>query len=136
VLSQALTGPSTRLAELVDRKVPVENVAALLDHFKDQRKRNGAFFAPPMRGLWVRRLAELIEPRLIALAQAEGRGAPLLPLSFIATQLAEQQLALVANWLSMRVTTSSDVIAAAMIAMTRATIDSLSPPGAPEGATS
>jgi hypothetical protein len=131
VLRQALTGPSTRLAELVDREVPVESVAALLDHFKDQRKRNGAMFAPPMRAVWVRRLAELIEPRLEALARAEQRGPPLLPISFIATQLAEQQLALVANWLSMRVTTPSDVIAVALRAMTRATIDGLAPPVAP-----
>ena len=131
VLKQALTGPSTRLAELVDGKPALEHVTALLDHFKDQRKRNGAMFAPPMRAVWVRRLAELIEPRLEALALAEARPAPLLPLSFIATQLAEQQLALVANWLSMRVTMPSEAVAAAMIAMTRATIDGLSPPGAP-----
>jgi AcrR family transcriptional regulator len=131
VLKQALTGPSTRLAELADRRVAASDVASLLDHFKDQRKRNGVFFAPPIRGLWVRRVAELIEPRLEALARVEGRAAPLLPYGFIATQVGEQQIALVANWLSMRVTTPSDVIAAAMIAMTRATIDGLSPPGEP-----
>jgi AcrR family transcriptional regulator len=127
VLKQALTNPSIRLADIVDRKPALEHVAALLDHFKDQRKRNGSMFAPPMRAVWVRRLAELIEPRLEALASAENRPAPLLPLSFIATQLAEQQLALVANWLSMRVTMPSEAVAAAVIAMTRATVDGLAP---------
>jgi AcrR family transcriptional regulator len=131
VLKQALTGPSTLLADIADRTVAFEDVVTLLDHFKDQRKRNGAFFAPPLRAVWARRIAELIEPRLEAPARAEGRAAPLLPFSFIATQLAEQQLALVGNWLSMRVTTPTEAVAAAMIAMTRATIDGLSPPAAP-----
>ena len=129
VLKQALTGPSLRLAELVDLPITARDLAPQLDHFKDQRKRNKAFFVPPIRGLWVRRLAELIEPRLEALAREPSRAAPLLPWSFVATQLAENQIALVANWLALRLATPSEAVAAAMIAMTRATIDALAPAG-------
>jgi AcrR family transcriptional regulator len=127
VLKQALTWPSSRLAELVDLPLTPQDLAPRLDHFKDQRKRNRAFFEPPLRGLWVRRLAELIEPRLEALARDTSRAPPLLPWGFIATQLAENQLALAANWLASRLATPSVVIAEAMIIMTRATIDGLAP---------
>ncbi len=137
VLKQALTGPSTRLALLVEPRVDAHDLASLLDHFKDQRRRNGAFFVAPMRALWVRRLAELIEPRLAGLVRGQGR-APLLPLDFIATQLAENQLALVSNWLALRTAMPTQAVAAAMIAMTRATIDGLAPPRSdrPRGTTS
>jgi hypothetical protein len=130
LLKQSLTGPSSRLAEIVDQDISPQALAPLLEHFKDQRKRNRAAFAPPIRGLWVRRLAELIEPRLEALTGGEHRPAPLLPLSFIASQVAENQIALVANWLAQRLATPPEAVAAAMIAMTRATIDALAPVGA------
>lgn len=127
MLKQALTFPSTGLAELVDLPVTAAELVPLLDHLKSQRKRNRVFFVPPLRAVWVRRLAELIEPRLEALACNPSRAAPLLPWTFIATQLAENQLALVANWLALRPATSSAAIAEAMITMTRATIDGLAP---------
>jgi AcrR family transcriptional regulator len=129
VLRQALTWPSLRLAELVDQPITPRDLAPQLDHFKDQRRRNKVFFVPPIRTRWVRRLAELIEPRLEALARQPSRPAPLLPWSFIANQLAENQIALVANWLALRLATPSEAVAAAMIAMTRATIDALAPAG-------
>ena len=127
MVKQALTGPSLRLAELVDLPITPRDLAPQLDHFKDQRKRNRVFFEPPLRGLWVRRLAELIEPRLEALAHETSRAPPLMPWGFIAIQLAENQIALVANWLASRPATSPTVVAEAMIAMTRATIDALAP---------
>jgi AcrR family transcriptional regulator len=127
VLKQALTSPSLRLAELVDLPIAPADLVPQLDHFKSQRKRNRVFFVPPLRGLWVRRLAELIEPRLEALAHGQSRPMPLLSWGFIATQLAENQIALVANWLALRPAASSAAIAAAMIAMTRATVDGLAP---------
>lgn len=129
LLKQALTNPSTRLAELVGGDLTPADLAPQLDHFREQRKRNRAFFVSPLRGIWVRRLAELIEPRLEALAREQGR-ASLLPFDFVATQLAENQLALVANWLARRTATPSQAVAEAMIAMTRATIDALAPPRA------
>jgi AcrR family transcriptional regulator len=127
MLKQALTWPSMRLAELVDQPMTPLELSPQLEHFKEQRRRNRVFFVPPIRGLWVRRLAELIEPRLEALARQQSRTAPLLPWSFIANQVAENQIALVANWLASRLATPSEAVAAAMIAMTRATIDALAP---------
>jgi AcrR family transcriptional regulator len=125
MLKQSLTRPSTQLAELVDQPATPEALAPLLRHFWDQRKRNKAFFVAPIRGLWVRRLAEMIEPRLAALAEIEARPAPPLPWSFIAVHVAEVQISLVVNWLALRPTTSPDTISAALIATTRATIDGL-----------
>ena len=129
VLKQAMTRPSLRFAELVDLPLTSADLVPWLEHFKDQRKRNRVFFVPPLRGLWVRRLAELLEPRLEALASRQSRAAPLLPWSFVATLLAENQLALVANWLALRLSTPSEAIAEAMIVMTRATVDALAPAG-------
>ena len=127
LLKQSLTGPSTLLAELAGGPVPRHALAALLDHFRDQRQRNKVFFTAPIRGLWVRRLAEMIEPRLAALAKVQARPAPALPWSFVAVQVAEGQIALVANWLSLRASTPPEVIAQALVVTTRATIDGLAP---------
>lgn len=123
MLKQSLTGPSTQLADLVDRPATPEALAPLLRHFWDQRRRNKAFFVAPIRGLWVRRLAQMIEPRLAALAEIEARPAPPLPWSFIAVHVAEVQIALVANWLTLRPTTKPEVISAALIGATRASIE-------------
>ncbi len=125
LLKQSLTGPSTLLAELAGGPVAPEALAALLGHFRDQRQRNKVFFSAPIRGLWVRRLAEMIESQLVAQARAQARPAPALPWSFVAVQVAEGQIALVANWLSLRSSAPPQVIASALIATTRATIDGL-----------
>jgi len=127
MLKESMTNPSQPLAALVDRSLTPQQLAPLFEHFKDQRKRNRVFFAPPLRGLWVRRLAELIEPRLAGLAQDGGLGPPPLPLSFVATQVADSQIALVANWLSQGAGAPSETVAAAMIAMTRAMVGALAP---------
>ena len=125
LLRHSLAGPSARLADLVDQPVTVEALAPLLSHFWDQRKRNKAFFTPPVRGLWVRRLAEMIEPRLAGLASAQARPAPSLAWSFIALQIAEAQVMLVANWLALRPMTPPAVIAEALIGATRAMTQAL-----------
>lgn len=125
MLGQSLTGPSTQLAALVDKPVALEQVAGLLRHFKEQRQRNRAFLVHPIRGVWVRRLGELIEPRLVTLTRDCRQ--PLLPLSFIAVQVAEAQIALVVNWLALRSTTQPEAIAEALIATTRAIIDAMAP---------
>jgi AcrR family transcriptional regulator len=125
LLRQTLTNPSTRLAMLVDEPVDMDRLIGQLEHFREQRRRNKAFFEPPIRGMWVRRLAELIEPRLEALARARGGAPTLLPSAFVATQVAEAQIALVTNWLSLRPTTSPEVIARAMVSMTQATVEGL-----------
>ena len=127
VLREALTAPSSGLAELVDGEAAPARLALLLDHFKRQRKRNAAFFKEPLRAQWVRRLAELIEPRLEALARGQHRPPSPLGWNFVAAQIAEGQVAFVANWLAMRAATPSETVAAALIATTRATIEALLP---------
>lgn len=128
VLREALTFPSEGLAELVGGDVTPVRLAPLLDHFKAQRKRNAVFFNGPVRAQWVRRLAELIEPRLEAMARGQARPPPPLGLGFAAAQVADSQLSFVANWLAMRASTPSETVAAALIATTRATVDALVPP--------
>ena len=119
ILKECLTFPSTALADLVDRPPTPRQLVPQLEHFKEQRRRNRAFFVPPIRGLWVRRLAEMIEPRLPA------RPAGALPPALVALQLAESQIALVANWLGLSPATPAEAIAAALIATTRATLEGL-----------
>ena len=130
VLREALTGPSSGLAELVDGEAAPARLAPLLDHFKQQRRRNAAFFKAPLRAQWVRRLADLIEPRLKALARRQGRPPSPLGWSFVATQVAESQLSLVANWLTTWAAIPPETVAAALIATTRTMIDGLLPTGA------
>jgi len=125
LLSHSLTMPSMALAMLVDQPANMDSLERQLEHFKEQKRRNRPFFEPPIRSRWVRRLAELIEPRLAA------SGLPLrLPATLAATQVAETQIALVANWLALSPTTPSSAIADALIAATRAMIDGLAAPAA------
>lgn len=133
LLKQSLTGPSTRLANLVDHHETAETLVPLLVHFWDQRRRNKAFFVPPIRGLWARRLAELIEPRLNCIARRERRPDPVLPWNLIATQIADSQIGLVGNWLTSGWSASPDAIAGALIGLTRATVDGLVSPASNPG---
>jgi len=123
LLKNSLAHPSSLLVEMAAGQADATQVTGLLEHFWDQRKRNKAVFTDPIRGLWVRRLAELIEPRLAALS----RPSTPLPWSFIAVQVAECQVALVALWLTQRASTPATIIADALISTTRGVIDGLAP---------
>jgi len=125
ILKQSLTRPSGALAALVGQEVPIASVIAQLEHFYSQRKINRVFFAEPARAIWVRCLADLIEPRLAQLLRASRGTRPILALSLIATQIAETQIALIANWLTSRNTAKADAIADALIATTRANVEAL-----------
>lgn len=124
ILRASLNRPSSILATLVGGDLPMEPVVHWMDHFHEQRRRNHIFFEGSARAIWVKGLAELIEPRLAAVARYT-RANPALPLSLIARQLAETQLALIAGWLNAKPGTRSDVIAEALIASTRATVTAL-----------
>jgi AcrR family transcriptional regulator len=125
ILKQSLTRPSGVLAALVGQDLPVAAVIAQLDHFYSQRKLNRVFFAEPARAIWVRCLAELIEPRLTAVLRAARGARPILPLPLIAAQIAESQIALIANWLMSRNTAKTDAVADALIATTQANVSAL-----------
>jgi AcrR family transcriptional regulator len=124
ILRQSMAHPSTSLAVMVGGDLNVEMVVPVLEHFKDQRKRNRVFFVWPIRPIWVQRLAELIEPRLTQVSRTHG-GRPLIPLSLIALQIAESQIALVANWLMTVSPYRTEAVAESLIAGTRAQVAAL-----------
>jgi AcrR family transcriptional regulator len=125
ILKQSLARPSGALAALVGQDVPIAAVVVQLEHFHSQRKLNRVFFAQPARAIWVRCLADLIEPRLAALLRSSRGGRPVLPLPMIAAQIAESQIALIANWLMSRNTAKAGAVADALIAITNANVGAL-----------
>ena len=68
-----------------------------------------------MRALWVRSLADEIEPKLAARSCKQA----LLPLRLIALHLAEIEIGLVAQWLLARAPVKPERIAEALLATTR-----------------
>jgi AcrR family transcriptional regulator len=129
ILRQSMTNPSMSLAKLVGGNLTVESILPLLEHFKEQRKRNRIFFLWPIRPIWVSRLAELIEPRLATLVRAAG-GRPIVPLPLLALQIAEGQIGLVANWLLGQQAVRNEAVAEALLAATRASVAALLRPRA------
>ena len=114
ILRHSMTNPSTSLAKIVGGDLGADMVVPMLEHFKDQRKRNRVFFVSPIRPIWVSRLAELIEPRLETLRACRRRAA-LLPLQLIAVQIAECQIGLIAGWLSSAQPFRTDLVAESLI---------------------
>jgi AcrR family transcriptional regulator len=124
ILRQSMTNPSFSLAAIVGGELSAEMVVPILEHFKEQRKRNRVFFAWPIRPIWVQRLAELIEPRLAAVSRSHG-GRPLISLNLAAVQIAECQLGLIVSWLAAPQPCRSEAVADALIAGTRSLVTSL-----------
>jgi len=121
LLRESISRPSSILSLLVGGDISVEMLVPQLVHFHEQRARNGTFFRDPVRRVWVKRLGEMIEPRLTKLAR-QTRAHPSLPLPFIAMQIAETQIVLITNWLTDKPTLKADEVAAAMIAATQASV--------------
>ena len=119
LLRESISRPSTILSLSVGGDVAVDMLVPQLVHFHEQRARNGTFFRDPIRRVWVKRLAEMIEPRLTKIAR-QARAHPSLPLPFIALQLAETQIALVTNWLTEKPSLKPEELAPAMIAAAQA----------------
>ena len=119
ILRQAMARPSSVLAVLVGNELPRGAVIKQLQHFHDQRRRNRMFFEGPVRAIWVKCLAELIETRLATLVR-HLRARPVLPLPLAALQIAEAQIALVANWLVLKPSLGAETVAEALVATTRA----------------
>jgi AcrR family transcriptional regulator len=124
ILKESVARPSSLLSILVGGDVPLEMVVMQLMHFHEQRTRNGTFFRDPIRRIWVSVLAGMIEPRLVKVAR-NSRAQPQLPLPFIAMQIAEAQIALIANWLMVRPALKGEALAEALIASTRANLVAL-----------
>jgi hypothetical protein len=82
---------------------------------EQRRSRHGT----PVRTVWVRALAALIEPRLPRAARGSGVR-PRIPPSLIALLVAEMQIALITHWLTGRFAPTAEVVAANLIANTHA----------------
>ncbi len=120
ILRQSMARPSTVLAVLVGNEPPPGVLEKQLLHFHEQRRRNHIFFEGQVRAIWIKCLAGLIEPRLAALVR-HSRARPVLPLPLAALQIAEGQIALIANWLKLKPATGAAIIAEALSGTTRAT---------------
>jgi len=103
LLRQTVTRPFTKLASLVGGAVTVAELVALLEHFLEHGKLTRTLMNGSTRPLMVRCLAEMMEPRLAALLRRHpGAATPMLPEAMIVTQVAESQIALIAQWLTAR----------------------------------
>jgi AcrR family transcriptional regulator len=124
LLQESIRHPSSGMAACVDGDVTPQQLTPLLDHFREQFSVNRQFFAYPIRPLWVKSLAALIEPRLPRAVRTRGLR-QLVPPTLIALQVAEMQIALITHWLSGRYSLKSEVVAEMLIANTRALVSSV-----------
>lgn len=119
MLKRSLTRPSSFLVSVIGQNAAPGQLIGILNHFAEQRRVNHIFFVEPIRPLWVKRLAEMIEPRLARLVRLT-RGRPLLPLPLIAMELAEAEIGLIVGWLNAKPVARTEAVAEALIASTRA----------------
>jgi AcrR family transcriptional regulator len=124
ILKQSMARPSAPLVAIVGRDAAPDALLPILEHFREQRRVNRVFFDWPIRPIWVRCLAELIEPRVAAAAR-QARARPILPVPLIALQIAEAQIALVTHWLRGAAAAKPDAVAEALVAETRALLAAL-----------
>ena len=118
ILKQSMARVSMALALIVGHDIAPGLIVHTLLHYREQRTRNRVFFTDPIRQIWVKCVAELIEPRLAKVARI-ARSRPVLPLPLIALQLAEGQIGLIVNWLLGKAAAKPEAVAEALIAWTR-----------------
>ena len=121
LLRESMKIPSSAIAACVDAGVTSQQVTPWLDHFREQRAANRMFFTFPLRALWVKCLAELIELRLPRGPRQAGVRL-IIPRSLIALSVAEMQIALISQWLNATHSVRSENVAEALIAATRALV--------------
>jgi AcrR family transcriptional regulator len=119
LLMESLERPCRGLVACAGGDAMPQMLIPLLEHFREQRRLNRVFFEDPIRRLWVKRLAVLIE-RQVSLESRAGRGRARIPRSLLALTIAEMQIALVVHWLTSAVAVKSEVIAEALVFNTRA----------------
>ncbi len=122
LLEESLKHPATGLAACVGGEVTAQQLLPLLEHFRDQRTVNRVFFEPPIRQVWVRSLAGLIESRL---ARGRAGGRPRIPRALAALVVAEMQIALITHWLSGNVAVKAEAVAEQLVSGTRALVASM-----------
>jgi AcrR family transcriptional regulator len=119
LLKESLERPSSSLAACVRGDATARMLMPLLEHFREQRSLNRVLFEYPLRSLWVKSLAALIE-RNLAPTSTAGRRRPLIPRSLLALTVAEMQIGLITHWLNGALSLKSDLIAEALVLNTRA----------------
>ena len=116
LLEESLKHPCAGLAACVGSELSASQLLPLLEHFRAQRSVNRVFFEAPIRGLWVKSLAALIEPRL-----PRGPGSqPAVPRALLAAMIAEAQIALVTHWLASHAGVQPVTVAEQLLAGSRA----------------
>jgi len=113
LLEESLQHPSDGLAACVGVAATPQELLPLLAHFTEQRAINRVCLDAPIRSIWVRTLARMIERRLPRSARAK------LPAGLIALVVAESQIALIAHWLTGKFSVQPEVVAAMLITNTR-----------------
>jgi AcrR family transcriptional regulator len=122
LLQHSLERPSSSLAALVRGDVAAEKLVPQLEHFREQRRLNRIFLDTPVRDIWIKCLARLIEREL-----APRRLKPPLPLPMIAAHIAQSQIALVAAWILSWQQAKVQRVAEALVATTNANVAALIP---------
>ena len=110
LLEEGLQRHSTSLAACVAADTKPQELLPLLAHFSQQKARNRVFFETPIRALWVKTLARLIETRLARGAQSR----------LTALLVAELQIALITHWLSGTLPLQPQTVAGMLITNTQA----------------
>lgn len=129
LIRDCIDRPSAALASIVGRDTAPATMTRLIDHLAEQRELNGVFFNDPVRLIWIRSLAGLIEPKVVRLAR-EWRARPLLPTKLISQLLAEMQVMLIANCLGLDTVPKTESISAALVASSHALLTALLRPPA------
>jgi AcrR family transcriptional regulator len=120
LLEQSLRHPCAGLAACMSGEVSASQLVPLLEHFRDQRTVNRVFFEFPIRQVWVKSLAGVIEPRL-----ARARARLRIPRSLAALMVAEMQIALVTHWLNGNAAVKTEAVAEQLVSGTRALVASM-----------
>jgi len=123
LLNHSLDVPSAGLAACVDRHIAAERLVPLLEHFRSQRHLNRVFFEDPIRSIWVYRLATLVGQKLRG-RTAPSRLPPVLPRSFVASTIAEMQIAMITHWVRTAASVPAERVAVALLNNTRALLSS------------
>jgi AcrR family transcriptional regulator len=119
LLKESLKHPSSALAACTRGDTTARMLLPLLEHFREQRSLNRVLFEHPVRAVWVKSLAALIE-RNVRVNSTAGRRRPAIPRSLLALSVAEMQIGLITHWLNDALSVKSDLIAEALLLNTRA----------------
>lgn len=109
LLEESLQRPSSGLAACVAADATPQGLLPLLAHFRQQKSVNRVFFETPIRGIWVRTLARVIEARLPRGSRSGLK----------ALLVAELQIALLIHWLSGKFSLHPEAVAAMLITNTQ-----------------